>query len=141
MSSANEYRPICEEPPCEDVDELLSLANPITMFPFTSPSENIVAVGRYSLHVVIFEEQEPDSYVMVLEHTFFGNTEDEARDYAESHMKTDEFFNAAVTEGQWQGIKLEVRFFWNTEEQTKIVQMGHSRILSGASVPYQELAE
>ncbi len=46
--------------------------------------------------------------ILTLSHVFFGNTLERAQTIEQAHMKSDEFFRAAMTTGNYKGIKLIV---------------------------------
>lgn len=55
---------------------------------------------------------EPGAKAPVVTHVFNGETREEAKGYYESHMKTDDFLNAAIKQGKWKDISLKVKTRW-----------------------------
>jgi len=49
-----------------------------------------------------------DAKYPVVMHRFYGETIEEARGYAKSHMKTDSFMRGAINTRRFKGIKLKV---------------------------------
>lgn len=50
--------------------------------------------------------------IPTLTHTFYGATEQSIRDLVDAHMRTDSFFRAAMTTGNFQGILLRSESHW-----------------------------
>jgi hypothetical protein len=64
----------------------------------------------WALHVQIFEQAVPG--YPVVEHIFFGKTQQEAQHVANAHAKADKFFAGCTQKGDYQGITCRYESFW-----------------------------
>ncbi len=66
---------------------------------------------KWALHVRIFERQN-NTWVPVLDHIFYGRTQDEAVRISEAHSKTDSFYRGCVTQNRWENVTCRAESWW-----------------------------
>lgn len=67
---------------------------------------------KWALRVKTWEIDRNGNATLVLEHIFYGRTQQEAEGYATSHAKTDSFFRGCTTENRWDGVTCYSRAEW-----------------------------
>jgi hypothetical protein len=66
----------------------------------------------HALHVRTYE-LDGDKWVPVVEHVFYGKTQQRAREIASSHAKTDTFYrNCGDQPTNWRGIECYSEAWW-----------------------------
>lgn len=67
---------------------------------------------KWALNVRTFEQQQDGSWRLVLQHSFFGATQEEAQGIFQAHMRTDQFLRDCTTSGHWQNVTCRSEATW-----------------------------